>query len=752
MRNVPGLEFTDEEEIAAGDGVTPTVYLLVPDVRALADLLSMWQRWQSGRPLDTGLTPWRDVFATLRALRPWGPGDRVTDEDREILLQEVAALTAADTVRVEFELVFRRDPSARARAETAVVAAIAEAGGTVLDQSHIETIAYHALLSELPGTAVRAITERESGSIAWLDPVMHIRPQAVSFSTETADPTPAAPTPTTAPSGTPLVALLDGVPVSEHPLLGGRLRVEDVFDLEATTLTSRRHHGTAMASLIVHGDRNRQEDALRRPVAVVPVMAWDGHDESLPRDKLIVDVIYRALHALRLQDPPLAADVLIVNLSLGNVRRPFHGQMSSWARLLDRMAWELGVLIVVSAGNVPGPVAIPGFDTGSAFEDASPADRAAATSAIANVAPDRRLISPAETINGLTIGASNEDAVSPTDRRTARVNVDPFPDIRMVNPSSRLGPGFADAVKPDALMPGAREHFRPIVTGGGLEVQPAQAARAFGLRIAAPSTTQSAVEHYTNGTSAAAALASRTCHLIHDALADAYGEGFSSLPAAQRALCLKALFVHGARWPAEAYELITRTIGPHGPGQASKQKDNVRRFCGHGVVDPTDVVAGAADRATFWSVGMLGPEEAKRVDVPIPACVSGQALPHEMIATLAWFTPILPGRKSYRTVRLSILEPTQPLQRLRLDGASDQPDQNQIRRGTVASRRWTGNRAPIVGSSESASIIVQRNPDHGLESDEPVPFALVVTLSMPTVITLYDEVRTMIAAPTRVRA
>ena len=205
-------------------------------------------------------------------------------------------------------------------------------------------------------------------------------------------------------------------------------------------------------------------------------------------------------------------------------------------------------------------------------------------------------------------------------------------------------------------------------------IEPAVAARAFGPKVAAPGTVQP-TEYYTGGTSGAAALASRTCHLIHDALEQTYGAVFLDLSHSHRALCLKALFAHGARWPDAASDLIQATLGPHGRGQAPKQKGNVRRFCGYGIVDPSNVVACAADRATFWAAGSIGSEEAVRIDIPIPRCMSGQARPHELVAALAWFTPVAPGRRSYRTVKLTPLVPDE-ITNLRLTGAQRQPDAN----------------------------------------------------------------------------
>ncbi|MGV2196782.1 S8 family serine peptidase [Agrobacterium vitis] len=208
---------------------------------------------------------------------------------------------------------------------------------------------------------------------------------------------------------------------------------------------------------------------------------------------------------------PSAPWVIIVNISLGNLRRPFHGQLSPWARLLDRLAYRFGLLFLVSAGNVTGSFHVPAFDTRLAFEDANSAARAeGVVNALAAIVADRRLLSPSETINGLTIGGRSLDWVSQADRASARANVNPFTDLDTANPSSALGPGFANSVKPDILMPAAREHLRVIGSGEGVTVSPAGPARGAGLKVAAPPRPgMEGAEAFTNGTSAATALASR---------------------------------------------------------------------------------------------------------------------------------------------------------------------------------------------------------------------------------------------------
>lgn len=741
VNRVPGLELIDEEELPSDEDKAPFAYLLVPDLTALRQILSLWGTWISVGELADGYAPWRDVFACLRDLRVWGPADRVQPPDAGILEDEIDGLEDDDLVTVEVELIYRAFASVAAAAESAVVHAISRAGGVLVHRARIEDIAYHALLARIPAASIRMLIAGAPGSLAFVEPIMHIRPQSVVTGIEANDSlAPSAPASEPPVSDAAILALLDGVPVAAHPLLRRHLNVEDHFDLEPEALVAQRVHGSAMASLIVHGDRNRAEAPLPRQVHCIPVM---GNSDRFPPDRLIVDLIYQAVVQMRGGAQPSAPWVIIVNISLGNLRRPFHGQLSPWARLLDRLAYRFGLLFLVSAGNVTGSFHVPAFDTRLAFEDANSAARAeGVVNALAAIVADRRLLSPSETINGLTIGGRSLDWVSQADRASARANVNPFTDLDTANPSSALGPGFANSVKPDILMPAAREHLRVIGSGEGVTVSPAGPARGAGLKVAAPPRPgMEGAEAFTNGTSAATALASRTAHRIHDALEQAYGQEFLQLQGVHRAVLIKALLVHPARWPSEAAALVKKLLGPVGKGQAPRQKDNIRRFFGFGVYDADDAVACAADRATFWCVGNLGRERVVDVVVPIPVAMGGQARPHSISATLAWFTPVLPGRKSYRSVRMKILEPGQ-LEGLAVAGHGTQPDMNQTNRGTVFTRQWSGDRAAVVTDGMTITLQVQRDPDQGASVDEEVPFGLAVSLEMAGELRLYDQVRT----------
>ena len=752
IRNVPGLDLIDEEELPDDDDdKNPAAYLVVPSDAALRQVVQLWRRWEGKRELPDGLKPWRNVFETLRDVRAWGPQDRVSDAERSILQDEIVGRAANEFVSVELELVFRRNEGVATEAEVSVVNAIGRSGGKVHSKARIRDIGYHAILSELPVSAIKEILQLKQSSIVGLESVQYIRPQSLAADYTETEVEQLSEVIESDPSSTPILAILDGVPMQRHPLLTNHVIVDDVFELEENALVSSRVHGTAMASLIVHGDRNSLEPALPRKIVSVPVM---GNGDEFPKHRLIVDLIYQAVVRLKDGENASAPHVAIVNISLGNKRRPFHGALSPWARLLDRLAHRYGILFLVSAGNITDEFQIAGFSGRSEFEDATPAERSAATiKAIDAVKAERRVFSPAETVNGITVGSRNYDWVPDAQRFASGANIDPFEGLVISNPSSALGPGFAKSVKPDLLFPGAREHLNVTRTGGELFVQPMRRAlRTAGLKVAAPPVQgDEAAEGYSNGTSAAAALASRTAHRIHDALEAEYGNEFLQLSSHQRAVVLKALLAHPASWPEPTAALIKEIVGPSDGRRHVMQKDNIRRFLGFGTYRPDDAVACASDRATFWATGVIRSDENVPIPVPIPAAFGGKSQLHSISATLAWMTPVNPGRQSYRAVRLRMNEPAW-LGSLAVKTSASQPDKNQVNRGTISSRTWVGDKAAVVGENETANFEVVRMPDNGLEAEAAVSFALAVTISMPGVNEIYEQVRDVVRPQPRQRA
>lgn len=739
---VPGLEFVGADELEAQDGDRdPAVYLMIPDARALTQMVGLWRQHAAGRALPQGFAPWRDLFLQMKDLRAWGPEDRLTLEDRAVLAEQRA--DARGLVRIELELVYRAEAQGvQAQATASVVAR----GGVVISSTRIDGARYHAMLADVPIAEIQAILARGYEGIVASEAVMHIRPQsAVHLTTFEAQDGGTINGGTPLPDGAPIAAIFDAVPLALHPQLAGRLSIEDPFGLEPQAVGPRLH-GTAMASAVVHGDLLApQSPPLTRRVHFVNVMFAPPQiddDERFP-DRLPADLFHEAIVRMKSGPDPTAPGVIIVNASLGDRNKPFSGKMSGWARVVDYLSHAYGILFVISAGNHGTDLVNDEVNT-IAFEDLAPLERAKlALTASGSAMAYRRVLAPAESINAITVGALHQDnaPVGPLPAST----FDVWSQTGLSTVSSALGPGHGGAVKPDILAPGGRHHVRLMPKGAGHALRPMgkNAGTFGGILVAAPPTaTNPAAAPLARsiGTSVAAAQVTGLACRAHEALEAVYDD-FLDIPSAHRAVLLKAMLVHSARW-TEARDLIVETLGPASGKFSVQQKDNVRRFLGFGAIDGDVILDCAEDRATLWSVGRLNSDQAHTVRVPLPVAMVGKATPHEVAVTVAWLAPPRIGAPKYRGVQIKMIEPKESAAALAVTAGGRQPDYNQIHNGTVAHRRWEGDKAAVFGQDATFDIVIQRQVDDVID---PTPYAVVVTLKMTGVAGIYTQVRNRLA-------
>jgi len=377
-----GLEWLAEDEIdlAPTDQIHPVdkhgqrrdkaftgrLFLTMTDRRALDELLSRWRKWredpQAGWP--RGETAWRDIFPLILDIRPWGTEDRLRETG---VLEDLAERLDVGASRIPFEaeLWFRQTAERRALAESEVARLIGGLGGAVRLRYQLPEIRYHALLGELPADAAADLLDqprREHIALLRCNDVWLLRPVGQCAAPLARAPEESEPAATVAelpdPDLPPIVALLDGVPLAGHSLLKDRLLIDDPDDFESAAPAQQRRHGTAMASLIVHGEIDAGEPPLRRRLYCRPIMIPDPgalrDREHIPEDTLPVDLVHRAVRRLFRGEGTAAAqapEVCLINLSLGDHARPFLHTLSPWARLLDWLADQYGVLFIVSAGN-----------------------------------------------------------------------------------------------------------------------------------------------------------------------------------------------------------------------------------------------------------------------------------------------------------------------------------------------------------------------------------------------------------------
>lgn len=438
-----------------------------------------------------------------------------------------------------------------------------------------------------------------------------------------------------------------------------------------------------------------------------------------------------------------APSVFLVNLSLGDARRPFVGPISAWARLLDYLSAKYGVLFLVSAGNVGAPLPVSNADSLFGFEDAAPPQRRElGLQALSRGSTWRTLLSPAEAVNVLTIGAWHEDD-HPGFQAAPDALLDPLGDGPGPNPTSAAGLGYRKVIKPEIMVPGGRELVREISSEDGPAVQVARPGRFFGLRAAAPSDDGDLRrEGPSTGTSAATALATRAACRLFEALMDEENGGLlTDADPACHGPVVKALLVHTARWGVEAEDLMM-IHGPIGPGRDVERKDAIARLIGYGRPTIEEALTCAANRATLIGFGEIAAAGvAADYRVPLPENLERLTEPRAVTCTLAWFSPVNVRHRMYRRAGLDLV----PGANLREDDGfvkreSLQPSHHSVRRGSLLHVRYEGSKA--VSFAEDGHLcfsVFCASPAGGLRGS--VPYGLAVTVETGDSIPIYDRVR-----------
>ncbi|MCI0694159.1 S8 family peptidase [candidate division KSB1 bacterium] len=765
VRNIPGMEWLgewDEEEIPPDEDffqdekhkdkpLGGRLFLIMTDQQAMTELLSLWQRYPSA-DLGHGRAKWRNLFQQLRNIRPWGVQDRLLETG---LLEDWRERVKAgeESIRFEAELWFRNNPDQQRASLQFFESLLRQEGGKLLGQSVIPEIAYHGILAELSIQAIQVILEHPDTRLVRCDHVMFFRPSgqsAVKFPEDKPLAGPQPPEPLSLPQGLPIVALLDGLPLENHDWLSGRLIVDDPDGWSADYPAQTRHHGTAMASLILHGELDANEPPLERPLYVRPILKPDLRDwrtpkiENIPENILPIDLAHRAVRRLfegEGEEPPVAPEVRIINFSIGDPSRQFDRFLSPMARLLDWLAWRYQVLFVVSAGNHQQEIVLNLPRT--ALANLQPEQLQAETiKAIADDVRHRRLLAPAEAVNVLTVGALHAD--SSTSAHLGQ-RIDPFCSDSLPNPVNALGLGFRRSIKPEILFKGGRqlyeEKFGNLHSNATLCINTASLPP--GQKVAAPSTLPGDLSaiRYLRGTSNATALVTRTAGLLHEVIANLRQEASDDLLDDHcTAVLLKAMLVHSSSWGGAQLTLqqILRT-----PSNSHKLKEHIARFLGYGRVEPDRVFACTDQRATLLGYSKLTEGNAHTYSVPLPQSLSGKKLWRRLAITLAWITPINCSHRAYRRAALWFEPPADSLlvKRQEADGKA-------VQRGTVQHEILEGEKAAAYTDRDGLDIKVKCRADAGDLPDE-IPYAIVVTLEVAedVDIAIYEEIRQRIRLP-----
>lgn len=736
-----------------------TIYVTMPSLAGLQKLLAMWNRYKKNDAPQKHEQPFWRIFGYLYDLRVWSIQDRI-DPSVTKFINKLLEQQPDRVVQVELDFWYRTAKERRDSAITTLVAMLKEVGGELIDLVEIEEIRYQGALIAIPAKVARELAGR-NGKLGGLDEIMTIRPQ--SQYTETApedeiiDEDAAYDFSADLPTGECITGVLDGYPIDSHEALVGRVIVEEVDVTGAQVPAINREHGTAMASMILHGDLAVLPPvSINRKIASIPILTKGGNGEGIASNKLAIGIVHRALERIvahaRAGSP--LRNITIINHSICDTNAPFVRRPSPWAMLLDYYSHHHRLLFVISSGNIYSKFPVQDYANIADFTAADADERQASlVNAIEAAKGTRSILSPAESVNSITVGALHEEENTNAPHNA----IDPYPSFVMTNLASSVGFGVNRSIKPDVVEQGGRFAVRGSNHPDGyVEVHPHKTSD-LGQVSACPSRTGDLqATRRTSGTSNATALVTRTCNMIADALDELFEtDGLNWLDMGTRVPMLKALLTHSCQW-GDIGKVLEAAFPPQGRYGWSKRRDSVAKFLGYGRPNIEHVLSGNTRRITMLADDIIKSEQRHVYTIPIPHSMFRTKEVRKITITLAWTAPILTSMADYRGVALRIVD---------AEGKAEfwegcirkgdlQPNGYTSARGTVMHLQMTGNVAKkLKDDNQHLTICVQARALHESLSDHPVPYALAISVEVGQSIktNIYNEIKGSIRVPQRIK-
>jgi len=383
--------------------------------------------------------------------------------------------------------------------------------------------------------------------------------------------------------GAPAICVIDSGMQENHTylqpaVLSGEARcfIPGVSETDTADYVSPSGHGTRVAGSVLYPLGLPASDGYE-------LACWLHNARILDETNQIPERVMPALYLMRIVDHYSSPDrdhpARIFNHSI-NSRAPYRPvHMSTWAAAIDRLSYERDVLVVQSAGNVPGRSSEPltmglsnHLEAGHHYPDYL-------------LEPCCRVRNPGHSLNALTVGA-----VSP-----ASWNDGAYRSLggeRRPSAFTPSGPGIWGSIKPDVVELGG-DYAVDDSTPPLVAIRDALALELPRSTMHSPgATTKDAV-----GTSFAAPKVTAIVAQLAAAFPD------------ESCLLYRALVANSARWPEWAEE--------------SENKFAVLRQIGYGIPDEVRATTNNEYRVTLISPGtqFIAAREAHVYIVPIPESI-----------------------------------------------------------------------------------------------------------------------------------
>ena len=428
------------------------------------------------------------------------------------------------------------------------------------------------------------------------------------------------PQPPLPPDDGPHLCVIDSGIASNHPLLARNIGHAEAILTTGESAADEHGHGTIVGGIAVFGDVRACYEAghFASPVTLFSARVLN-HDNRFDDEKLIIHQMRDAIDVF--VSPPYNCRVF--NLSLGDDEAwiPTNPRQSLWAEQLDTIARELGVLLVVSAGN-------QNLGLSQTAGDAEQADVQYPQFLFQD---ECGLCQPATAAIPITVGgiADSEVPAVPPPRNEADI-VRTIAAVNQPTPTTRIGPGLNNAIKPEFVGPAGNVAFRGFSNFRIVDADPGLAI----MSLSHEPTKQ--LFAYDTGTSFAAPRVARTAAMLWQNLRSQIGEE-------PQANLVRAVLAASASPPEPLFQLIEPLQGEAG----------VRRVCGYGAIDDDYVFESADRRVTLVAQGSLALDTFAVFELPTPSQFRRARGSKRVTVTLAYDPPVRRRRAEYLGVRMN---------------------------------------------------------------------------------------------------
>lgn len=552
----------------------------------------------------------------------------------------------------------------------------------------------------------------------------------------------------------PLAAVLDSGIFTGNPLLEHAVVAEEEFDTTENTTTDMNGHGTGVAGIVVYGDfHNCLQTHKFKPL----VRVCNGkimHDENgapcFPEDKRPEQVVREAIEYFNRE-----FECRVFNLSVGDRDHLYcGGRQFAWAEMLDQLARELDIVIIISAGNVSNPE----------LKDFTSRDELMKQSRNQLFMPEHRLIDPATSALGITVGSITRfDEPSVIPHKITSISVGKKNHLSVF---TRIGKGVNRSIKPDVVDYGGNYAVSQMMRGKNR-----WATNDMGLLEPTLNNTNDKIFKGYCGTSFSAPHVTHIVARIERALEKQLKERPS-------ANLIKAIFVNSARCTEDMTEWAEKSEDPLYTGNSNPKQERKLRLYGFGRADDS-LLYSDYNRVTLFTEDKLFLRSFHLYKIPVPKEFLQVKANKTISISLAYNPMTRLGRKDYLTNNLwfeifrKIDEDTLVQYKAKKDAGKDEDDDldkfpdeykakflpgyTEINKGTLQQRIWQkkarGGSDLLWDENEPYIYVMVTGKEKFKYAEQEIPqdYALAITFSYDSKddIKLYTKLKSSVRERTR---